>query len=83
MNKETIKRIISSIVIIPIALFFIIKGSFFFIFFMSVFFLVTSYEWYQMSKKHLHFMAIFSPYIHISPNLTQHSQIKTPDKNHG
>ena len=54
MNKETIKRIISSIVIIPIALFFIIKGSFFFIFFMSVFFLVTSYEWYQMSKKKSH-----------------------------
>ena len=38
--------------------------------------------WYQMSKKHLHFMAIFSPYIHILPNLTQNSQIKTPDKNH-
>ena len=51
MKKETIKRILSSIIIIPIALFFIIKGSFFFIFFTSLFFLVTAYEWYQMSNK--------------------------------
>ena len=51
MNHETIKRILSSIIIIPIALFFIIKGSFFFIFFMTIFFIVTSYEWFQMSKR--------------------------------
>ena len=51
MKNETEKRILSSIIIVPIALFFILKGSFFFVFFMSVFFLVTSYEWYQMSKK--------------------------------
>ena len=51
MKQETIKRILSSIIIIPIALFFIVKGSFFFIFFMAIFFIVTSYEWYQMSRK--------------------------------
>jgi len=51
MKKETFKRILSSIILIPIALFFIIKGSFFFIFFISVCFLVTAYEWYQMSNK--------------------------------
>ena len=51
MKQETIKRILSSIIIIPIALFFIIKGSFFFIFFTLIFFLVTAYEWYQMSNK--------------------------------
>ncbi len=51
MKQEIIKRILSSIIIIPIALFFIIKGSFFFIFFMSIFFLVTAYEWFRMSKK--------------------------------
>tara|TARA_Y100000590_G_scaffold130088_1_gene148619 strand:- start:6278 stop:6925 length:648 start_codon:yes stop_codon:yes gene_type:complete len=51
MNQETIKRILSSAVLIPIALFFIFKGSFFFIFFMSIFFLVTAYEWHQMTKK--------------------------------
>ena len=36
---------------IPVALFFIIKGSFFFNFFISICFLLTSYEWYNMSKK--------------------------------
>ena len=50
MNTEFFKRIISSSLLIPLAIFFIIKGSYFFIFFMSVFFIVTSYEWYKMSK---------------------------------
>ncbi len=51
MNKELIKRIISSIVLIPIALFFVVKGSFFFTFFIIACFLVTLYEWHMMSKK--------------------------------
>ena len=51
MKPEIIKRILSSLVLIPIALFFIIKGSFFFTFFISILFLASSYEWYQMSKK--------------------------------
>ena len=51
MNQEIIKRILSSIIIISIALFFILKGSFFFIFFMSVFFLVIAYEWHRMCWK--------------------------------
>ena len=51
MNKELIKRILSSILLIPIALFFIIKGSFFFNFFISICFCVIIYEWYMMSKK--------------------------------
>ena len=50
MEKELQKRILSSLVLVPVALFFIIKGSIFFIFFLSVCFLITSYEWYQMSK---------------------------------
>ena len=50
MTKELNKRIISSLIIIPIALFFIIKGSFFFIFFLSIFFLGSSYEWIKMNK---------------------------------
>ena len=50
MEKELQKRIISSLVLVPTALFFIIKGSIFFIFFLSVCFLITSYEWHQMSK---------------------------------
>ena len=71
MKQETIKRILSSLIIIPVALFFILKGSFFFIFFMSVFFLVTAYEWYQMSKKKKYlypgliflFFSVYSAYL--------------------
>ena len=54
MKKETIKRILSSIIIIPIALFFIIKGSVYFVFFLIAFFLITSYEWFKMSKNKTH-----------------------------
>ncbi len=50
MNKELIKRILSSIVLIPIALFFIVKGSILFLFFISICFLIVSYEWHMMSK---------------------------------
>ena len=51
MLKEFEKRLLSSLVIIPIAIFFIIQGSVFFIFFLSLFFFATSYEWIKMSKK--------------------------------
>ena len=50
MTKEITKRIISSIILIPIALFFIIKGTFFFNFFIIICLLITTYEWYMMSK---------------------------------
>ncbi len=51
MIKEFEKRLISSIVLIPTSIFFIVKGSEFFIFFLSVLFLATSYEWIKMNKK--------------------------------
>jgi len=51
MKPEIIKRILSSFVLIPIALFFIIKGSFFFTFFIGTCFIITLYEWHMMSKK--------------------------------
>ena len=51
MIKEFEKRIISSIVLIPISIFFIIQGSIFFISFLSLLFLATSYEWIKMSEK--------------------------------
>ena len=51
MNQELIKRILSSIVLIPVALFFVIKGSFLFIFFISTCFCIISYEWHMMRKK--------------------------------
>ena len=53
MKNETLKRILSSIVLIPIAFFFIQKGSVLFIFFLGIFFLLTSYEWVRMSKNEL------------------------------
>ncbi len=50
MNQELVKRILSSIILIPIALFFIIKGSFLFIFFISTCFCIIAYEWHMMRK---------------------------------
>ena len=50
MNNEIIKRVLSSLILIPVALFFIIKGSYFFNFFILICFLVSSYEWHIMSK---------------------------------
>ena len=50
MSKELQKRILSSIILLPITFFFIIKGSIFFIFFLSLIFLAASYEWFKMSK---------------------------------
>ncbi len=58
MLKEFEKRLLSSLILIPIAVFFIIQGSVFFIFFLSLFFLATSYEWLKMNKKN-NFMKIF------------------------
>ena len=54
MNQELTKRILSSIILIPITLFFIIKGSFLFIFFLLICLSVTSYEWHMMSKKKIY-----------------------------
>ena len=51
MIKELEKRLITSLILIPISIFFIIKGSIFFIFFLSILFLATSYEWVIMSRK--------------------------------
>ena len=59
INSELFKRIISSLIIIPIALFFIIKGSFLFIFFILICFLITSYEWHKMSNKKLYYLPGF------------------------
>tara|TARA_B100001093_G_C26581182_1_gene907341 strand:+ start:125 stop:775 length:651 start_codon:yes stop_codon:yes gene_type:complete len=51
MKPEILKRILSSLILIPISLFFIIKGSFFFSFFIATCFIITLYEWHMMSKK--------------------------------
>ena len=51
INKELQKRILSSLILLPISLFFIIQGHLLFMFFLSIVFLVTSYEWMIMNKK--------------------------------
>ena len=53
IKEEIIKRILSSIILIPIVIFFIIKGSFLFNFFIFICFLITTYEWLKLSKKNL------------------------------
>ena len=58
MLKEIEKRLLSSLILIPIAIFFIVQGSIFFIFFLSLIFLTTSYEWIKMCKKN-NLMKIF------------------------
>ena len=51
MTQELTKRILSSIILIPIVFFFIIKGSFLFIFFILICLSAIIYEWHMMSKK--------------------------------
>ena len=51
MKKELQKRILSSIVLIPTALFFIIKGTYYFNFFILICLFVSIYEWHNMSQK--------------------------------
>ena len=51
MNKELTKRFLSSFVILPLVLFLLINGSILFLFFLSILFLGTSYEWIKMCKK--------------------------------
>ena len=51
MIREFEKRILSSLILIPIAIFFIIQGSPFFTFFLIILFLATSYEWFKMNNK--------------------------------
>tara|TARA_B100001093_G_C26712592_1_gene964089 strand:+ start:132 stop:779 length:648 start_codon:yes stop_codon:yes gene_type:complete len=53
IKDEIIKRILSSIILIPIVLFFLIKGSFLFNFFIFICFIITTYEWVSMSKKNI------------------------------
>ena len=51
INKELQKRILSSIILLPLALYFILAGSFYLIFFIIICFFVSIYEWNKMVKK--------------------------------
>ena len=58
MNNNLTKRLISSLIILPITLLFIINGSLFFMFFLSILFLVASYEWMKMTKRKILYKSI-------------------------
>ena len=51
INSELQKRILSSIILLPLAYYFILAGSFYLIFFTIICFLVSIYEWNKMVKK--------------------------------
>ena len=56
MSQELIKRILSTMVLIPISIFLIIDGSYLFNIFLIIVFLLSLNEWIKMSKKKLHFI---------------------------
>ncbi len=50
MSKELTKRILSSIVLLPMAFYFLTYGSFISVFFILVCFILACYEWHMMTK---------------------------------
>jgi|TARA_B110000003_G_C16626742_1_gene525134 phosphatidate cytidylyltransferase len=51
MKNEIFKRLISSVLLIPIVIFIIVKGSILFNIFILLCFFISAYEWHAMSKK--------------------------------
>ena len=51
--NELQKRVLSSLALIPIVIFFILQNNIFFAFFLSILFLVSSYEWIKMNEKNI------------------------------
>jgi phosphatidate cytidylyltransferase len=56
MNKELRNRIFSSIIIAPLTIYLIYKGSFIFFFFIFLCYFISVYEWTLMSKKKRYFL---------------------------
>tara|TARA_Y100000022_G_C13217139_1_gene360472 strand:- start:518 stop:1168 length:651 start_codon:yes stop_codon:yes gene_type:complete len=53
IKNELKKRIISSLLLIPIVFFVIVEGSILFNLFIFVCLIITAYEWFQMSKANI------------------------------
>jgi len=51
IKNELQKRILSSIILLPLVIYFILAGSFYLIFLTSICFVITVYEWNKMIKK--------------------------------
>ena len=56
MKNELLKRILSSVALIVVAFFFIIKGSIFFNFFILTVLTITLYEWHFLSLKKIYYL---------------------------
>ena len=59
MYRELFKRILSSLILIPIVFYFIIKGSIFFNFFVLIILLITLHEWHYLSFKKIYYLPGF------------------------
>ena len=53
INNELQKRILSSIILIPIVIFFILQENILFVFFLSILFVASSYEWINLNKNEI------------------------------
>ena len=56
MSFEFLKRVLSSLILLPLTIFFIIKGSFIFNIFIIICFLIACYEWSIISKKKVYYI---------------------------
>ncbi len=65
MNSEVLKRIISSIILIPLSIFVIVEGSILFSLFLLLCFIVCMYEWCKMANK-ISILLIGSAYLILS-----------------
>ena len=61
MKNELPKRIVSSIILIPLTFFFIIEGNLIFNLFLLLCFIISIFEWYKMTKntKYLKYGLLF------------------------
>ena len=51
MKTEITKRLLSSLILIPLTFYIIIQGNILFNFFLALCYLISIYEWFMMSKK--------------------------------
>ena len=56
MSKELITRIISSLIMVPLSFYFIIKGNVLFTLFTLIILLITLYEWHLLSYKKKYYL---------------------------
>ncbi len=59
MSKEFITRSISSLFLVPLSFFFIIKGNYLFTLFLLIILLITLYEWHLISLKKEYYLPGF------------------------